>query len=137
MSSPLVPVIRLATGRRPLPSAAVYYRYADQQQQYPFDWRGYPGGQPSSRPAAETRALSGAGVYDSGLNPYTQHFGPLRGRLLTPNRDSLGASCGGGCALAGILSDLSDSERKLAVAAGAAVAGLLAWRHLRKRKRRR
>lgn len=139
VTSSLTPAIRMAVGRRPLPSAAVYYRYADQPLQYPFDWRGFPGGQPASRPAGETRelGLAGAGVVDSGLNPYTTHFPPLRRRLLTPGRDAL-AGPGGGCALAGILSDLSDSERKLAMVAGAAIAGVVAWRHLRgKRKRGR
>ncbi len=132
----VVPAIRMASGRRPLPSAAVYYRYADQPLQYPFDWRSFPGGQPASRPAGETRDLSGAGLYDSGLNPYTDHSGPMKRRLLTPARDSLGSS--GGCALAGLVSDLSESERKVAIVAGAAALGVLAWRHLRgKRKRSR
>lgn len=124
--SPLRQALAITSSQR-LPGSSPYYNFGAQPSRYAFDWHGYPGGVPSSRAAGETRGLSGGGdLYESGLSPYSAPYPALRGRGFRMPHPGL----------AGLVSDLSDNEKKLLTIGAIGLAALVAWRHMKKSKRR-
>ena len=115
--------MNIANGTRRRGGSTPYFRFGAQTPSYPFDWHGWPGGVPQGTRAAETRSLSGADLYESGLSPYSVQYPPLAHR-------------GFRAPLEGFLSDLSTNEQKLLGLIAAAGAGLFLWKRFGKRPRK-
>ena len=119
-----------------------YYLFGAQRR-YPFAWHGGAGGVPWSRVAAETRELSDFDLRESGLTPYTVGYPAFRHTTLHLGDWPAVRPAGpepldpGGLGALPIWGTLSDNEKRLALIAGVAALGLVAWRRLRRKRGRR